>query len=580
MNDLRFFLGLARPDRWWLRLGAVLAATTLLAGIGLLSVSGWFITAGALAGLAGAGIAFNYLFASAGVRAFAMMRTASRYGERMVTHEATFRVLARLRLWVFDHAAPLAPGRLSKVRSGDLLARVTSDVDALDSLYLRLIIPAFAALCAALATLVLLAFLAPTAIPGVLGTFVLAALVLPMITAKLATKPGESAVVQSAQTRAETSDLIAGMAELKAYGGDARMIGRIEGASTAWIEAQRQLARISALNAGLLGFASPLSFVLGLLLAHLGGATVPIAALAGFVAFGLFEAAAPLLQASELYAKTRLSAHRLRSFSQIEPTANDPAAPHELPEARDIVFDQVSFAYPEAENSALNTVSFTIGEGERLALVGASGAGKSSAIKLLMGFYRPQSGQIRLGGTDIADLSLANLRAQCALVDQRAELLSGSVADNLRLADPNAQNDALWRALELARAAEFVRALPGQLDCWIGEQGSLVSGGQARRLVLARAFLKNAPILLLDEPTEGLDAKTEADFLDGLDAWLSENPRTSVVFVTHRASLVERAQSVIVLEDGQVQSTHANTTTLKGDVAFMRLFPHWAKSGL
>jgi ATP-binding cassette subfamily C protein CydC len=574
MTDLRFFLSLARPDRWWLRLGAALAAITLLAGIGLLSLSGWFITAGALAGLAGAGGAFNYLFASGGVRAFALTRTVSRYGERMITHEATFRILARLRLWVFDQAAPLAPGRLSKFRGGDLLSRVTSDVDALDNLYLRLLIPAFAAACAGLATLILLAWLAPLAIPGVLGSFVLAAIVLPILTARLGQAAGEAIARASAQTRAEASDLVAGLAELKAFGGDARMISRLEMASTSWIDAQRQRARLTALNAGVLGFAAPFSFTLGLTLATLGGASIPVAALAGFVAFGLFEAAAPLLAAGELYGQTTASAHRLRELQEIEPTASDPEHPVAAPKTHSIAIRNVSFRYPDVQTLALDDVSFNLTPGSRLALVGPSGAGKSSLIKLLMSFYRPESGDITLGGTSIANLELDGLRSKFALVDQRAELLSGTVASNLRLANPDASDDELWTALEIAKAADFVRALPDQLNCWIGEQGNLVSGGQARRLVLARAILKDAPILLLDEPTEGLDALTEREFLDGLDAYLATRPETSVLMVTHRTSLVARADHIVMIERGQKRAEGPPQTLLRDNAEFAALFPH------
>ncbi|MEQ8404557.1 MAG: thiol reductant ABC exporter subunit CydC [Oceanicaulis sp.] len=573
MNDLRFFLSLAKPDRWWLRLGAALAAITLLSGIGLLSLSGWFITASAVAGLAGAGRAFNYLFASGGVRAFAMSRTAGRYAERMVTHQATFKVLARLRLWVFDRAAPLAPGRLSAMRGGDLLSRVTQDVDALDNLYLRLVTPVFAAACGALFAAILLAMFAPAALVPVLGVFLLAGAVLPLIAARSGTADGEKAVRRAADARAEAGDLAGGLAELKAYGGDARIIERLDAASRGWIDAQRRLARLTLVNAALLSLAAPATFVLGLAAAVLAGAPAPLAALAGFVAFALFEAAAPLVTAAEQYGRTVTAAGRLRELADLAPAITEPADPAPAPQDGAIEAEAVTFTYPGADRPALSDVSLTLGEGGRLALVGASGSGKSSLIKLLMRFYEAEAGDIRLGGAPITGLETETVRARFALVDQRAELLSTTVRANLRLADPDADEDRLWEALERARAADFVRAMPDGLATWIGEQGGLVSGGQARRIALARAFLKDAPVLLLDEPTEGLDETTEAAFLDALDAWLDENPRRSVLIVTHRARLLERAHEAVVLEDGSVAEAGAVKDLAGAGGAFDRLFP-------
>jgi ATP-binding cassette subfamily C protein CydC len=579
MSDLRFFLALAKPDRWWLRLGAALAAITLLSGIGLLSLSGWFITASAVAGLAVAGASFNALYASGGVRAFAVTRTVGRYAERMATHEATFRVLSRLRLWVFDQAAPLAPGRLSQMRSGDVLSRVTQDVDALDNLYLRVVTPMFAAACGALAAAIVLAVFAPAALVPVLATFILASIGLPLAAAKIGAADGRTTVHEAASARAEAGDLAAGLAELKAYGGDARVIDRLDRASLGWIGAQRRLARLTLINAALLSLAAPATFVIGFGSATLAGAPSALAALAGFIAFALFEAAAPLVTAAEQYGRTLTAARRLRELAELTPAITEPARPADLPQASGVTVSGVSFTYPGAPHAALNGVSLDLPEGGRLALVGASGSGKSSLIKLLMRFYQADSGDITLGGAPITTLVAADVRARFALVDQRAELLSTTVGDNLRLADPDADETQIWAALERARAADFVRAMPDGLDTWIGEQGGLVSGGQARRIALARAFLKGAPVMLLDEPTEGLDETTEAEFMDALDAWLDEDTRRSVLIVTHRAALLERARTATVLENGQVVEAGAISALAGAGGAFDRLFPAFHKGG-
>ena len=573
MKDLRFFLALARPDRWWLRLGAALAALTLLAGIGLLSLSGWFITASAVAGLTGAGRAFNYLFASGGVRGFALGRTVGRYAERMVTHEATFRILARLRLWVFDTVAPLAPARLGRMRGGDLLSRVTQDVDALDSLYLRFVTPVTAAVTGAVFASVILAFLAPAALPGVLGVFILASVVLPLWAARSARQAGEDLTRDASTMRAEAGDLVSGLAELKAYGAAHRVIGHLEAADAGAVSAQTRLSSASMINGALLALAAPASFVLGFGLAAASGADAPLCALAGFIAFALFEAAAPLVQAAELYGKTSASARRLKALTEIEPAVSEPDHPASLPNRWDIAIEQVRFRYPDTAADALSDVTLSLPEGERLALVGASGAGKSSLIKLLMRFYEPQSGVITLGGQSLNTLAIKASRERFALVDQRAELLSTTLRANLRLAAPDADEDQLWDALERAGAADFVKQLPDGLQTWIGEKGGLISGGQARRIALARAFVKNAPVLLLDEPTEGLDGDTEAGFLDALDRWLDEDSRRTALIVTHRARLLDRARQVAVLDQGRISGLGTVSELSRSDPLFQRLFP-------
>ncbi|WP_439632920.1 thiol reductant ABC exporter subunit CydC [Glycocaulis sp.] len=573
MKTLAFFLALARPDRWWLRAGAVLAILTLLAGIGLLSLSGWFITAAAIAGAAGLGRSFNYLFASGGVRGFAMARTLGRYAERLATHEATFRILARLRLWVFDRAAPLVPAGLGGLRAGDLLSRVTGDVDALDGLYLRLVTPALSALFGALAVVLILAFTAPAAILPVIGLFILSGLGLPLLAAKLGQSAGENVTQSASDTRSEAADLIAGMAELKAYGAETAALSRLDAASDSWISGQRQLAGLALMNTAVLAFAGPASFVAGFLSAAAAGASPPLAALAGFIAFGLFEAAAPLVLAGEQYGRTLSAAKRLKALDDLRPAMEEPQAPLPLPDGHDVVFSSVGFTYPGGQSRpALQDVSFTLPEGGRVALVGASGSGKSSIIRLLMGFYAPDSGDIRLGGTDLSVLGPTRTRQRLSLVDQRADLLSTTVRANLLLARPDATEAQLWQALEQARAADFVRALPDGLLTWIGEEGRLVSGGQARRIALARAFLRDAPVMLLDEPTEGLDSRTEAEFLDALDAWLDADPRRSVLIVTHRPALLARAREVLVMEHARIVQTGSVDALTAEDGAFNRLF--------
>lgn len=575
MSDLLQILRLARAETGRLAIGAGFAGLTVLAGVALMASAGWLFTATAAAGAAAGGLLAMRIL----IRAAAAGRTASRYAERMTTHDATFRVLARLRVEVFRLAAPLAPGGLGRMRAGDLLSRVIQDVDAMDALYLRLITPAAAAIVGAAGTAILLAIVAPGALPGVIAVFGAAVIVLPWLAARASRLSGAEIVQASSDARSEAGDLSAGLAELKAYGAQARVADRLDAASSRWIDAQRTQARAASLNAGLLALGGPGALAAGAGLASLGGAGAPAAALSGFAAFALFEAAAPLVQAGEQFGRTRAAARRLLALSNTEPGVVDLDMGATPPASNAIAFETVSFTYPGRDAPALQDVSFTLEEGARLAVVGASGSGKSSIVRLMMRFYAPQDGRLSLGGTDVSSLSIADVRARFALVDQRAELIAGTVADNLRLAAPDADEAALWAALDQAAAGGFVRALPNGLDTEIGEQGALVSGGQARRIALARAFAANAPVLLLDEPTEGLDAETEADFLDSLDAWLDADPARSALIVTHRAALLERAREAIVLENGRVAETGPPDALAGRGGAFDRLFPQRAKAG-
>ncbi|KAA5802257.1 thiol reductant ABC exporter subunit CydC [Alkalicaulis satelles] len=576
MKDLLFFLSLARQDRWRLALGAALAAASAVTGLALMALAGW------VAAAAGAGtvLVMGALIGGGGLRLLALMRPVLRYSERMASHDAAFRALARLRLWVFDAAAPLAPGPLTALRSGDLLARVTRDVDALDALYMRMTTTLAAALAALIAAAVLLALTAPAALPAVLGLYILTALVLPAAAARCSAAPGARAVSASALARAEAADLVSGLADLKAGGADARVIARLDSASVNWVGAQRQLNASARRHGAILSLAGPLILIAGFAAAHAGGAPPALAALAGFAGFALFETALPLVQAGEQYGQTRTAAGRLRALSATAPAIASAVRPAPAPASHDLAFEGVRFTYPGADKPALNGLDLTLPEGARLAVTGASGAGKSSLIRLALAFYAPDAGAVRLGGAPVPTLDPGDVRSRLALAGQRAELLSGTVAENLRLARPDANEAALWDALALARADKFVRELPDGLDTWIGEQGGLISGGQARRLVLARAYLRDAPVLLLDEPSEGLDADTEADIAESLAVWLDADPRRSALIITHRPRLLALAHEAVVMEEGRVIERGAPEALSARGGAFARLFPDYSSEAL
>lgn len=555
--DLRAFLALAKPYRAWLWGGAALSALTIIAGLALLGWAGGLI---ATAALSAGGLGAATLVRGRGLSGAAVVRTGARYAERVATHEATFRILADIRLWVFARATPLSPGRLDLLRGGDVLARLTGDVDALDGLYLRVATPLIAATAGLAAAMLVIAAASPPAalVAGVL--FLAASAGAPALTLRLAAGPGRDAADALSAVRAEATDLVEGLAELKAFGAEDRALAALDDAAERALTAQRRMRAAGGLSTAVLAGAGPLTALAAALTASATGAGLTACAIAAFVTLALFEAAPPLAQAAEEAGRVARSARRLRALEALAPTAADPARPSGGPGAAGlargsattphVAFEGVRLFYPDAARPALDGVSFTVPPGGRLALSGPSGAGKSSVFHVLLRFYDPCAGTVRLAGTDVTRRPQATTRAEIAYVGQHAGLISASLRDNLALAAPEADEAALLDAVARADLTTLLDSLPDGLDTWIGEDGQLLSGGQARRVALARAILRDAPILLLDEPTEGLDADTEARVIAALTAYVTDARRT-VILASHRPALMDLAEEVVTLEAGR-----------------------------
>ncbi|HEY2254873.1 MAG TPA: ATP-binding cassette domain-containing protein, partial [Variovorax sp.] len=498
---LRVFLG-AQPQR--LALGAALAACTVLMGMALLGLSGWFITATALAGLqAASAIGFDVFMPSAGIRLLALGRTASRYAERLVTHDASFAVLAALRERLFRGWARPDAARRLLARPARLLFRLTADIDALESFYLRLLVPALAALGAAVLAGLVLGFM--SAWLGMLLALwlILAGWGIALVTAAHARPAALRRAHATEALRARAADLVAAQTELV-------MAGRIDAQCEALAAADRHLARADdALNrldarAGIAyGMAGSLTLAAVLLAAGLlagqGRIGAPAAALALLVALSALEPFAALrrgaLEAGRAWLAARRLGAPLAGLSHFTPVAPDASVPAlHLSDAR--------LVHPGSRAPALHGVSLRVDIGECVALIGASGAGKSSVLGLVAGELAPQAGAVRT-------------QPHC-LLTQRTELFQDSLRDNLRLADPSADDERLWAVLHAAELAQEVRLLAGGLDTALGEGGLGLSGGQSRRLALARLLLRDVPVWLLDEATEGLDAATAHDVLQRL----------------------------------------------------------------
>ena len=530
---LRPFLASA-PQR--LALGAAMAALTVLAGMALLGLSGWFITATAIAGTSvTTALMFDVFMPSAGIRLLALGRTASRYGERLVTHDATFAALADLREQLFRGWARPDAARQLLARPARLLFRLTADIDALESLYLRLLVPALAALGAALLAGIVLGAMQLWLGIGLALWVIAAGWGIAWTVARLA----HPAAVRRAQAiealRQRAVDLVAGQTELA-------MAGRLAAQCDALAAADARLSRAdSALNrldtgAGFAyGIAGTVTLTAVLLAAGLlverGTIGVPAAALALLIALTATEPFAALRRGALEAGRTRLAVRRLAPrLSAPESASTVTAATTSA-----VRLDRVSAAHAGSRIDALHDISLTIGAGERVALIGVSGAGKSTLLSVISGELAPQAGRVRTP-------------VHC-LLTQRTELFQDSLRDNLRLADPAADDARLWNVLEAAGLAADIRNTARGLDTPLGEGGLGLSGGQLRRLALARLLLRDMPLWLLDEPTEALDADIAHDVLLRLSA--QADGRTLIV-ATHLRREAETADRLLRLHDGRI----------------------------
>ncbi|PYG57959.1 thiol reductant ABC exporter subunit CydC [Rhizobium sp. UGM030330-04] len=541
--------------RGMLLAGAVLAATTVLAGIGLLGVSGWFITATAIAGLLPAtAYAFDVFAPSAAIRLLALSRTAARYGERMTTHEATLSVLAALREKLFrGFAAPQAAKNL-QARPARLLNRLTADIDALDSLYLRVLVPAAVAVLAAVATGIGLAFLDPLA--GILAALFLVAagLCIPVRSALKAEKFSRRRAVGLEALRARTADLVNGQAELLTTARLSAQVSAVKQADDYLLSCDEALNRIET-NAGFsFGLATAVLLSAALLgmawLAEQGTVSAPAAALGLLVCFAALEPFTALRRGAMELGRTLFSARRIAPRLSAPAQTYCPALPRRGMAAE---LEGVRLERDGNDQPVLTNINLAVAAGERVAIIGPSGAGKTSLIQLLAGELRPAAGTVS---------ALPSLP-----MTQRSQLFRDSIADNLRLAKPAATERELWGALEAAGLAEHVRSLPAGLETRLGEAGQGLSGGQSRRLALARFLLIDKPLWLLDEVTEGLDGETARDVLFRLFARAEGK---TVVMITHNRREAEFADRIIMLKDGR-QFDECQSGTPEYDVLLQTL---------
>ena len=548
MTALLRILGLWRGRWGWLLFGAGIALASGLTGVALLALAGAHVAVMLLA----AAVSATGLLAALGPA-----RVGLRYAERLATHAATFRALADLRVWLFTRLAARSAGGLGMQRAGDLAARLVADVETLDGLYLRILVPLLVALV--LLPLLLLILVGEGGSLGLagfvaVGLFAVAAFAIPWRAATMAGNAGSLLAEAGSALRVAVLDGLTGLREVRIFAAEPRVLDIVATRDQAIAAAAARLAR-DGVMAQAAGFICAQAAILLILLQ---AAHRPVFATAAvFLLVAAFEAAAGLPRAGALAGHAAAAARRVLDAagppsSKSGPTQSDPgqsgsadAVP--LPAGTALRFEAVQFRWAPDRPPVFDGLTLELAQGARVAILGPSGCGKSTLAALLLRVASPQGGRVLLGGTDIATVPADAVRSRFAVLSQATHLFDDTIRANLLLGQPAADEPALWRALDQAEVGEFVRSLPDRLDTWLGEGGARVSGGQGRRIALARTLLSPAPILVLDEPTAGLDAQTERAFLQTLNTL---PPGRTLLLITHRLTGVEMLDRIWRLSGG------------------------------
>lgn len=553
MRALFPFFALYRTHLGWLCLGLLLAIVGLSASIGLLSLSGWFLAASALVG---SSVLFNFFYPSSGVRGLAIGRTLSRYAERVVTHDATFRVLSQLRVTVFRRLIPLSPAGLSRYRHSELLNRVVADVDTLDSLYLNLLTPFISAIMVILFMAIGLSFVSATLAWVICGSLTLLLFLLPALFYRLGMQLGKAAIQSRAAYRAQFIEWIELNAEFLLFGVQQAATRALQQTEQDWLSAQQKERRLAGLSTALLIGLNGMLVVAVILLCysaiHVPHAEQPAAliALVVFCTLASFEMLAPIGMAFLHLGQVMTAAERISDITAQTPTVSfqGQADWQSIDVTQPLIcFDAVEFSYPERQTPALHECSLQVYPGEKIAILGKTGSGKSTLFQLLNRHYDPNRGEILLNQMPIAAYAEATLRSHLVTLNQRVHIFSNTLRENLKLGQPGAKDDTLRGVLQDVGLGGL---LDGDgLDMWLGDGGRQLSGGEQRRLGLARVLLSDADIVLLDEPTESLDRETEQHILQQI---FQHTQSRTLLMITHRVNQLEQFDRVYRLDNGRI----------------------------
>jgi thiol reductant ABC exporter CydC subunit len=550
-TTLRRLLALAEAPRRRLALSVLLGAATVVFGAGLMATAGYLISRAAERPAV-----LSLTVAIVAVRFFGLARPIARYLERLSSHDLAFRILARVRVKVYERIEPLAPVELDDYRHGDLLSRMVADVDALQSLHLRGVQPPLVAVAAGAVSVGVTAAFLPAAALVLACGLVAAGAVVPLVTGALAGRAARRQAAARGELAAELVEVLQAAPELVVYGQDLDRLERVRDADNALV----RIARRDALAAGLgdgLQIAVAGATVVGVLAlavsAHSDGRLdrVLIAMLA-LLALASFDAVQPLVGVARELGATLVAGRRVLELVDREPRVVDPPRPAAAPPAASTVcLDDVRVGYSPDEPPVLDGASLRLDPGCRVALVGESGAGKTTVTSLLLRFLDPERGRVTIGGSDLRDLRQEDVRRTIAVAGQDAHLFSTSIRENLLVARPEATDEELEDVLRAVGIWSWIRNLPDGWHTLVGEQGRQLSGGQRQRILVARALLARPRLLVLDEPVAHLEPPAASALVR--DVFAAAGDR-AVLLITHRPEGLELVDEVLELSGGRIEA--------------------------
>ena len=549
MHEIRRLGALAQPPRWPMAVSILTASLAVGFGVALMTSAGYLISRAAEQPPI-----LSLTVVIVAVRFFGLARPLARYCERLVSHDAALRTLATIRSRFYERIEPLAPAQLREYRSGELLARMVGDVDALQSLYVRGLGPPIVALLVGAASVAVAAAVLPAAGAILALGLLLAGLVVPLAGSALSRAASRRQAGVRGQLTAELVEVLRGAPELVAYGREEETLRRVQAAD-------RELARLARRDALAAGLADALSIlVVGATVAGVLAVAVAAHETAGLdrvlvatlalLALASFDAVAPLPVAARELFGSLAAGRRVLDLTDRQAEILDPAVPAPAPSRSDVVsLEGVTARYEAAQEPALSGFDLRLEPGRRIALVGPSGAGKTTVVNLLLRFLDPEEGRFMIAGRDAREYRQEDIRALFALAGQDAHVFNSTIRANLAVGAPDANDDELLAALQRAQLAGWAHSLALGLDTVVGEEGTQLSGGQRQRLTLARALLSEAPVLILDEPTAHLDPETAQALMD--DVFEAAGERT-VLLITHRPEGLEQVNEVVTLPSHRV----------------------------
>ena len=495
--------------------------------------------------------------------------------ESWLAHAMAYQLLADMRVKLYDKLERLAPAYLLQRRSGDLVALATQDVEMVEYFYAHTIAPAIVSILVPLSVLGFLGFYSwPVALA--LLPFLAYALLSPVRGRQRVDALGDKARQALGEMSAHTTDTIQGLADLTAFQATGRRRDQFLKVADHYrarrLAILRDLSRQTAWFETAMGLGGLAVAVVGALQVQAGALSAGMLPLLVLIALATFLPVSEISQVSRQLADTIAATRRLHVVAnEPEPVVDGPLPAPVAAHGLSLAFDRVSFAYPGKRQDTLHDLSFTVPAGATVAIVGASGAGKSTVASLLLRFWDPREGAVKLDGVDVRQLRLDGLRERVALVTQDTYLFNDTLEGNIRLARPEASREDLMRALEQAALGDFVKRLPEGLATRVGERGMQLSGGQRQRISIARAFLKNAPVLILDEATSHLDTLSEMQVRGALDVLMRH--RTTLV-IAHRLSTIRDADLILVLDRGTLAESGTHDQLLRKQGVYARLASH------